>query len=264
MTDTSGDLPYSPTVLGVVNLSPESMVRDSIATTPEAVRARVASLADAGAAVFDVGGRSITPDAAPIDDEEEQRRLLPVLRQLADDGRRLSVDTWSAETAIAALSCGVELVNYTAEELPTPLLEAIASAGAGIVLTYMPYGDAYRMRNRPAVPYRLDTILTFLAPRIEAARAAGIRRIVVDPNLGIIHPDVDDFEKIHLQLDLLWRIDRVRDLGCPVMLYAARKPERLARIMMVSAVLLARPEVIRIHEPETIQRLLAAQRASQA
>ena len=111
-----------------------------------------------------------------------------------------------------------------------------------------------------------DAILSHarLAPRVERALAAGVSEIVVDPNLGILHPSTDDYTKAHLQLEVLSRMDEIRALGCPVLLYAARKPERLARILFAESVLRARPEYVRTHEPETIARLLAAARETDA
>ena len=79
-----------PTLLGVINLSPESMVRDSIAETPDAIRERAQALRDQGVTILDVGARSITPDAPKIDDAEEQRRVkdpsieLPDLKPLSN------------------------------------------------------------------------------------------------------------------------------------------------------------------------------------
>ena len=73
-----------------------------------------------------------------------------------------------------------------------------------------------------------------------------------------IHPDTDDFEKIHLQLEIVWQAERLRSLGCPLLFYAARKPERLARIMMASAVLHAQAEYVRTHEPSILRELLRA------
>ena len=69
-------------------------------------------------------------------------------------------------------------------------------------------------------------------------------------------------EKIHRQLEIVWESDRLRTLGCPLLFYAARKPERLARIMMASAVLQVRPEYVRTHHPDMLQKLLAAAQAS--
>jgi hypothetical protein len=76
-----------------------------------------------------------------------------------------------------------------------------------------------------------------LGSKVEAARRAGVERLVIDPNVGIIHPSTDDHRKIHQQLEIVWQLDRLRVLGCPILLYAARKPEPLARIMMALAVL---------------------------
>ena len=253
-----------PTLLGVINLSPESMVRDSIAETPDAIRERAQALRDQGVTILDVGARSITPDAPKIDDAEEQRRLEAGLPLLCGGTSRISVDTWSAETATRALTWGASLINYTRGELPESLLDAIAAAGASLALTYMPYGDAYRMRGAQRLPYRIDSILEFLAPRVERARAAGVGEVLVDPNLGIIHPDTEDHVKIHLQLEVLENIGAIRALQCPVLLYAARKPERLARIMMAEAVLRARPEYVRTHEPDIIHRLVDAAKEAAA
>jgi len=252
--------PYAPTLLGVVNVSPESMVADSIARSQDEVLERARRLRASGVAILDLGGRSITPDAPTIDDAEEQRRLWPALELLVREGFDVSVDTWSSATAVGALERGAAMVNFTGNDESEELLTAARARGAALALTYMPYGDAYRMRRAKRVPYRVGAIVEHLAPRVARARDAGIERVIVDPNLGILHPDTEDEAKIHLQLDVLWKTDRLRELGCALLYYAARKPERLARIMIASAVLHARPEYVRTHEPETIQKLLAAAR----
>lgn len=250
-----------PKLLGVVNLSPESMVRESIARTPDEALVRARALQAEGVEWIDLGGRSITPDAPMIDDVEEQRRLAPTAKRLRAEGVRYSVDTWSAETGIQALEWGADVINFTGQDASPRMLDAIASAGASLILTHMPYGNAYEMRARPFSPLPTDLvgeILVWFAPRVAAARAAGVREIIVDPNVGIIHPDTDDFEKIHRQLEIVWQTERLRALECPVMYYAARKPERLARIMMASAVLHAKPEYIRTHEPLLLRELMRA------
>jgi dihydropteroate synthase len=253
----ASELAYHPILLGVINLSPESMVKGSVVAGPEGALERARQLREQGVAWLD---RSITPNVPELSDADEQARLAAVLPALEREGFRLSVDTWSPDTAVRALAWGARLVNYTRSELPDELLGAVASAGASLCITYMPYGDAYRMRGAERVPYRVESIVEFLSPRVERARSAGVPEVIVDPNLGIIHPATDDYAKAHLQLEVLGELDRVRALGCPILLYAARKPERLARILIAEAVLRARPEYVRTHEPETIERLLAAAR----
>ncbi len=252
--------PYTPRILGVLNLSPESMVEESIAIGAEAVAERAAMLVRTGADWIDLGGRSITPDVPMIDDAEEQRRLAPALALLkSPDSKhfhaRVSVDTWSAATGLFGLEHGADAVNYTGGPLPQALLEAVAKNDATLFLTFMPYENAYVMRQAEPQPVGLQAVLDHLGPKVEAARVAGIREIIIDPNLGIIHPSTDDHEKIHQQLAIVWQLDALRTLGCPILLYAARKPERLARIMMASVVLHARADYIRTHTPEMIWRL---------
>lgn len=251
----------APTLLGVVNLSPESMVRDSVVRGPDEAIERARALRADGVQVIDLGGRSITPDVPQIDDEEEQRRLAPTAARLREEGIRFSVDTWSSATGIAALGWGADMINFTGQDASSEMLDAIAGAGASLVLTHMPHGNAYEMRSRPRVAPPADLvgeIVASLEPRVEAARAAGVGEVIVDPNLGIIHPETDDYEKIHLQLEIVWQAERFRALGCPLLFYAARKPERLARIMMASAVLHAQPEYVRTHEPRILHELLRA------
>jgi len=252
--------PYCPRILGVLNVSPESMVRESIAWNETEILARGEKLAAEGAHLIDLGGRSITPDAPMIDDEEEWKRLAPALDRLKQAGHRISVDTWSTETARRALEHGAAAINFTGGRVDPALLDAVARAGADLFLTFMPYGDAYSMRTAPPAKTGLQAILDHLAPRVDAARAAGVEEVVIDPNLGIIHASTDDHAKIHQQLEIVWNLDRLRVLGCPILLYAARKPERLARIMMASAVVHARADYIRTHTPEMIARLLDAAR----
>lgn len=252
-----------PTLLGVVNLSPESMVRDSIVRDPDQALERARALLADGVHLIDLGGRSITPDAPVVDDDEEQRRLRPTAARLRAERVAFSIDTWSPATAIEALGWGASMINFTGQDATAEMLDAIARAEASVVLTYMPHGNAYEMRSRPHPPPRADLvggILEFLAPRVEAARAAGVREVIVDPNLGILPAETNDYEKIHLQLDIVWQTERLRDLGCPLLFYAARKPERLARIMMASAVLHAGPEYVRTHEPRILRELAKAAR----
>lgn len=251
---------YTPRLLGVLNLSPESMVEESIARGPEAIADRAALLARTGADWTDLGGRSITPDVPMIGDDTEQARLRPALELLKGPGSdrfhyRVSVDTWSAETGRFALEHGADGVNYTGGPLPPALLDSVASRDATLFVTFMPYANAYAMRSASPAEVGVQAVLDHLGTKVDAARAAGVQHLVLDPNLGIIHPTTDDHQKIHQQLAILWNLDAFRSLGCPLLVYAARKPERLARIMTASACLHARADYIRTHTPEMIWRL---------
>ncbi len=246
-----------PKLMGVINLSPESMVADSIALSELDILARAAWLQAQGCSIIDLGARSITPTAPKISDAEEQRRFTNPLRLLTQHGYKVSIDTWSSNTVLAALAGGAATINFTGSQLSIEALNATASANARLILTYMPYGDAYLMRGADPIPYRMTNSLEHLEPRVREARAAGIKDVVIDPNLGIIHPTTEDHAKIQLQNRVLWNLDRLRALGCPILLYAARKPEPLARILFASNVLHARPDYIRTHHPDILNQLMA-------
>ena len=251
---------YTPRLLGVLNLSPESMVEESIAVGSEAISERAALLARTGADWIDIGGRSITPDVPMVGDDTEQARLKQALELLKGPGSdrfhyRVSVDTWSSATGCKALELGADGVNYTGGPLSNELLDAVAARQATLFVTFMPYENAYAMRTAAPAEVGIQAVLDHLGAKVEAARRAGVEKLVLDPNLGIIHPTTDDHQKIHQQLAILWNLDALRPLGCPTLLYAARKPERLARIMTASACLHARADYIRTHTPEMIWRL---------
>jgi dihydropteroate synthase len=251
---------HAPQILGVLNVSPESMVVDSIATSEDEIRERAAMLIRTGADWIDLGGRSISPDAGMIEDRQEQGRVLPALDLLKKESGQtpISVDTWSTETAIAALGRSADAVNFTGHSLPSILLDKIATEAAALFITFMPYENAYAMRNALPAAVGVQAVLDHLGPKVEAARSAGIETLVIDPNLGIIHSATGDHQKIHQQLEIIWNLERLRELECPILLYAARKPERLARIMIASAIVHAGADYIRTHSPEMIERLLAS------
>lgn len=246
-----------PCLLGVINLSPESMVTESIAFAQEDILARAAWLKAEGCSIIDLGARSITPTAPKVSESEEQRRLVPPLRLLVRNGYKVSVDTWSSNTVLVALANGACIINFTGSLISTEALTAIAAARAGLIITYMPYGDAYQMRDAKPVPYRIESIMAHLQSRIRQAQAAGIEDVIIDPNLGIIHPSTSDHAKIQLQNSILWNLDRLRGLGCPILLYAARKPEPLARLLFASNVLHSRPDYIRTHHPDLLNQLMS-------
>ena len=150
-------LPRPRTLLGVINISPESMVSDSVVAGEEQLLERAAWLSAQGCGILDLGARSITPTAAMIDDAEEQRRLLPPLRRLRQEGYRISVDTWSSSTVQVALEAGATDINFTGGAISPEALEAVASADAAYLAV---------TRFRPASHQRLTAFLSQYGGRL--------------------------------------------------------------------------------------------------
>ena len=208
-----------PTVVGIVNVTPDSFSDGGAYVDADAVAdAAVEMLAD-GAAIVDVGGESTRPGADDVSLDEELRRIVPVLERL--DGRRVSIDTSRAEVARRALALGAELVNdVTALRRDPELAGAVADSGASLCLMHM-QGEPRTMQEAPRYDDVVAEVVAFLEERL--AHAVEEERICLDPGLGFGKtPDHN--------LALLRRLDRIVAIGRPVMVGISRK-STLARIV---------------------------------
>ena len=212
-----------PTVVGIVNVTPDSFSDGGAYVDADAVAdAAVEMLAD-GAAIVDVGGESTRPGADDVSLDEELRRIVPVLERL--DGRRVSIDTSRAEVARRALALGAELVNdVTALRRDPELAGAVADSGASLCLMHM-QGEPRTMQEAPRYDDVVAEVVAFLEERLAHAVESGVEeeRICLDPGLGFGKtPDHN--------LALLRRLDRIVAIGRPVMVGISRK-STLARIV---------------------------------
>ena len=210
------DLTQGPLLMGVVNVTPDSFSDGGDYATPEAAIARGRELRAAGAAILDIGGESTRPGAEPVDEAEELRRVLPVVQALAADGA-VSIDTRRAGVMRAALAAGARIVNDVTALAGPGSLEAVAEAGAAVVLMHM-QGEPRTMQRDPLYADVVRDVYDFLAGRIEACVAAGIarERIAVDPGIGF-------GKTVAHNLELIRRLAVFHRLGRPLVLGVSRK-----------------------------------------
>jgi dihydropteroate synthase len=205
-----------PSVMGVVNVTPDSFSDGGLFVEPAAAVEHARRLLDEGAALVDVGGESTRPGAAPVSADEELARVVPVLEGLA--GLRVSIDTSMAVVARRALALGAELVNdVTALRGDPGMAGVVADADAYVCLMHM-QGEPRTMQVAPHYDDVLGDVLAFLEKRIAFAVERGIReaRICVDPGIGFGKtPDQN--------LELLRRLDELGALGVPVLVGVSRK-----------------------------------------
>ncbi|MEU4150975.1 dihydropteroate synthase [Streptomyces sp. NPDC026659] len=205
-------------VMGVVNVTPDSFSDGGRwFDTTTAVKHGLDLVAE-GADLVDVGGESTRPGATRVDEAEELRRVIPVVRGLAAEGVVVSVDTMRASVAEQSLAAGAALVNDVSGGLADPaMLPVVAAAGAPFVVMHwrgLLEGGNVRGQYDAVVTEVVDE----LRARVDAVLASGVApdRIVVDPGLGF-SKDADD------DLALLARLDRLRALGHPLLVAASRK-----------------------------------------
>ncbi|THC50402.1 dihydropteroate synthase [Streptomyces sp. A1499] len=205
-------------VMGVVNVTPDSFSDGGRWFDTTAAVKHGVDLVARGADLVDVGGESTRPGATRVDEDEELRRVVPVVRGLAAEGVTVSVDTMRATVAEQALAAGAVLVNDVSGGLADPrMVPAVAAAGAPFVVMHW-RGFLTDIHAEPAYEDVVSEVVDELHARVAAAVEGGIapERIVVDPGLGFS-------KKAEHDLALLARLDRLRDLGHPILVAASRK-----------------------------------------
>jgi dihydropteroate synthase len=265
----SGDvLPTSgrPLVMGVVNVTPDSFSDGGVLYPgghPDAAVAHARRLVEEGADLLDVGGESSRPGADPVDEEEERRRVLPVLKGLAGLDVPCSIDTTKPAVAEAALHAGAAIVNDVSGGRDEGLLRLTGEAGAAYVLMHT-RGTPQDMARRADYEDVVAEVYEFLARGIERCVAAGIDedRILVDPGIGFAKRPEHSFA-------LLRHLRQLRGLGRPVLVGASRKSflgsvldgeagDRIEGSLACAVAAASRgAAVLRVHEvAETVRALL--------
>jgi dihydropteroate synthase len=175
-----------PVVMGVLNVTPDSFSDGGRFQDLDAAVARGEAMAREGAAVIDVGGESTRPGAAPVEEAEELRRVIPVIERLAGTlSIPVSVDTRKPAVMRHALAAGASFVNDVGALSAPGALEAVAGSGAAACLVHM-QGEPAAMQAAPHYGDVVAEVRAFLAARAAACVAAGIGRdrLVVDPGFG--------------------------------------------------------------------------------
>jgi dihydropteroate synthase len=258
--------PERPLIMGIVNASPESFSDGALVGGLEDQLARALAMRDEGADLIDVGGESGVTDRAPVDAAEEAARVVPLVERLAAEGIVVSVDTWKAEVARAALAAGASLVNDVSGLRDPGVAAACASAGAGLVVTHT--RSAPKRKAFPAYGDVVADVVGFLRERIAAARAEGVGedRLVVDPGPDLAKLPADTVTVVR-------SLPAVAELGRPVLLALSRKDfvgaltgrpprERLAgTLAAIAAGLDGGGSILRVHDVAAVSDFVAVRAA---
>jgi dihydropteroate synthase len=197
--------------MGVVNVTPDSFSDGGRFLDHDAAIAHARNIVAQGADWVDVGGESTRPRARAVPADEELRRVIPVVEALAGDGAAVSIDTRKAEVARAAVAAGARLVN----DVSASLAEVAAAGGVGFVAMHM-LGDPRTMQDDPTYDDVVVDVRDYLVERADAARAAGVSDVWIDPGIGF-------GKTLAHNLDLLANLDVLVATGYPVLVGTSRK-----------------------------------------
>jgi dihydropteroate synthase len=211
--------PAPALVMGIVNVTPDSFSDGGRFAAPETAVEHGLELVRQGADLLDVGGESTRPGSQPVPLEEELRRVVPVVRELAARcGLPVSVDTSKAEVARQALTAGAHVINdVTALRGDPDMAAVVRDFRAGVVLMHM-QGTPATMQLAPAYADVVAEVTAFLEARLQAALDLGIagEQVVLDPGIGF-------GKTAGHNLELLTRLEELQRLGRPVCLGVSRK-----------------------------------------
>lgn len=219
MTLRGRTLPFGrrPVLMGVINLSADSWYRESVClTTASAVR-RGRVLIAQGADLVDVGAESTLAHAARVDEGLQQSRLLPVIRELAGAGVLVSVETYSAIVARAALEAGARVINLTGTAEAEAVYDLVASYDAAVILCYVQGPHVRAVGDFTFPPDVVGAMVDWFARELDRARQRGVDKIILDPGLGFYYRNLQDSAfRVRHQMEVFLQTFRLRRLGCPV------------------------------------------------
>jgi len=257
-------------IMGVLNCTPDSFYDGGQYFFHDAAIAHGLRLAEQGADIIDVGGESTRPKgvygegAAPVSAEEEKQRVLPVIAALAKQIQiPLSIDTYKAQVAEAAVEAGASLVNdISGFQFDAQMPATVARLGVPVVIMHAK-GAPGEMQANPAYENLLDELQLYFERQIELAHQAGIseNQIIIDPGLGFGKRLADNYEIIR-------RLPELRGFGCPILVGPSRKsfvgapldlpPElRLeGTAAAVTAAVMNGAHIVRIHDVMEMRRVV--------
>ena len=216
---TTWPLQLRTRVMGILNVTPDSFSDGGLYCEPERALARAEAMLAEGADLIDVGGQSSRPGSESVPAEVEQARVLPVVREIVRrHNAPVSVDTYRAAVAAAALDAGAVMVNdISALRFDPDMAPLLAQRSAAVVLMHM-QGTPRTMQRAPAYHHVIDDVYGFLHERLQTAVQAGIerQRIVLDPGFGF-------GKTVAHNLDLLRGLDNLGALGQPLLVGTSRK-----------------------------------------
>jgi dihydropteroate synthase len=252
-----------PAVMGVVNLSPDSWYRESVCLSTTAAIERGYVLFAQGAAIIDIGAESTLAHAERVDGANQNRRLIPVVEELAAGGVPVSVETYNAEVARACLEAGASLLNLTGTEQGDEIFHLAADHDAGVILCFVPAANVREAKELDLHDDPVPMLRDYFNRQIDQAVAAGVTRLFIDPGLGFYYSNLQDGPtRVRHQTRTFLNSFRLHELGWPVCnalphaFEFFREEVRTAEPFFATLAALGGTHLLRTHEVAKVKAVL--------
>lgn len=253
------ELGHRTLIMGILNVTPDSFSDGGKYIDPAKAVKRALEMKEEGADIIDIGGASSRPNAEIASEEEEMKRVLPVLKELAKEDLIISVDTFRGKVAKACLDLGAHIINDIGRfQMDPDLLPVLAEYNAPAIIMHN------RMQFRSGEPYEdlISDIIQELKESIKQAEERGLKRekLIIDPGIGF----GKTVEQNRLIVKRLWEF---KSLGLPILLGASRKSfightlnlevsERLEGSLAVAAIgIMNGADILRVHDVKATKRV---------
>ncbi|HXT38434.1 MAG TPA: dihydropteroate synthase [Candidatus Angelobacter sp.] len=206
-----------PSIMGVINLSPDSWYRESVCLTADAAIRRAKVLHELGADIVDVGAESTLAQAARADDVSQNARLLPVIKSLRGANIPVSVETYQPAVARSCLEAGANVLNFTGADRTDEMYQMIAAHDAAVIICYVQGKNVREVSDFDFSADPIAMMYEYFARQIQIAAKRGVERIFIDPGLGFYYRNLQDSAvRVRHQMTVFLNTFRLRALGFPI------------------------------------------------
>jgi len=204
-----------PLIMGIVNVTPDSFFDGNKYASTSAALKHAKELIRQGADIIDIGGESSRPGSERVSEEEELKRILPVINALKNSKVPVSVDTYKPRVADACLKAGAQIINDISGFKNPEMIKVVKKHNAAVIVMHM-QGTPKNMQKNPVYTDVVREVFEYLEDTVINANNFGITKIAVDPGIGF-------GKTLEHNLSLIKNLAEFRALGCPILLGASRK-----------------------------------------
>jgi|SRR3989338_1500904 len=246
-------------IMGILNVTPDSFFDGNMFFDANKAIAHAKQMAKDGADIIDIGGESSRPGSDPVSEEEELRRIVPIIKKLAKEiNIPISIDTYKPKVVEECIKLGANIINDINGLRNENMIKVAAKYKVPVVIMHMK-GNPKTMQENPVYRETIKEIKDFLSRQIKKAKKAGIKDIIIDPGIGFGKTTAHN-------LEILKNLSKFKDLGCPILVGASRKSfignitglpvnERLeGTIASISIAIMNGANIVRVHDVKECKR----------
>ena len=248
-------------IMGILNVTPDSFYDGKLFFNPDKAIEHAKQMVKDGADIIDVGGESSRPGSEPVSEEEELRRVSPIIKKLKDEIKvPISIDTYKPRVAEECIKLGASIINDINGLRNEEMINAAAKYKVPVIIMHMK-GSPKTMQKNPEYKDVVKEIKQFLAQQIKKTKKAGIRDIIIDPGIGF-------GKTTEHNLEILKSLDKFKELKCPILIGTSRKSfignitglpvnERLeGTLASIAIAVMNGANIMRVHDVKECKRAL--------